>query len=73
MNELIKNLESQGLIGMEKIGFEQIVKHIARAFKDLKVAEANLDIDCEPAYNYAYLALLRTGRALMFSYSYRPI
>jgi len=71
--KFIKDLENQKLITKEQIGFDQIIKHINRAHKDLKVSEANLKIDNEAAYNYAYLAMLRTGRALMFSFGYRPI
>jgi uncharacterized protein (UPF0332 family) len=70
--KLIKDLENRKFITKEQIGFDQIIKHINRAHKDLKVSEANLKIDNEAAYNYAYLAMLRTGRALMFSFGYRP-
>lgn len=73
MKKLIENLKNQKFIAEEKIGFDQIIKHISRAYKDLKVSKANLKIDQEAAYNYAYLAMLRTGRALMFAFSYRPI
>jgi uncharacterized protein (UPF0332 family) len=73
MKLLINNLKSQGFIEEEDIGFDQVSKHINRAHKDLKVAKSNLNIDGEASYNYSYLAMLRTGRALMFSFSYRPI
>jgi uncharacterized protein (UPF0332 family) len=73
MRKIIKGLKEDGFIAEEKIGFDQIEKHFNRAFKDLKVAEANLKIDAEASYNYAYLAMLRTGRALLFSFGYRPI
>jgi len=73
MNEFLKSYEDRGLIRRENIGFDQVIRHFDRVKKDLKVAEANLAIDAEAAYNYAYLAMLRTGRALMFSYGYRPI
>lgn len=72
MKDLIDKLKNKGLIEKEEIGFDQIISHADRAFKDLKVSEANLDIDSEAAFNYAYLAMLRIARALMFSYSYRP-
>ncbi|MBI5151914.1 hypothetical protein HZA39_00090 [Candidatus Peregrinibacteria bacterium] len=68
-----KIYQRKGLIKKENIGFDQVVKHIDRANIDLKVSRRNLTIDTEAAYNYAYLAMLRTGRALMFSCSYRPI
>lgn len=73
MNGFIKEYKQKGLIREEKIGFDQVIKHIDRARKDLKVAEANLDIDVEAAYSYAYLAMLRMGRALMFSRGFRPV
>ncbi len=72
MKKLIENLKNKGFISREEIGFDQIAKHINRAHKDLKVAKANLKIDTEADFNYAYLAMLRMGRALMFSFSYRP-
>jgi uncharacterized protein (UPF0332 family) len=72
MKNFVQDYKQRGLIKEEKIGFDQVVKHLSRARKDLKVAEANLKIDTEAAYNYAYLAMLRTGRALMLSYNLRP-
>lgn len=73
MTGFLKIFQQKGLIKGERIGFDQVNKHLARARKDLQVAEANLKIDSEAAYNYAYLAMLRTGRALIFSYGYRPL
>ncbi|MFA4818216.1 MAG: HEPN domain-containing protein [Parcubacteria group bacterium] len=73
MKEFIRNYKQKGLIKEEEIGFDQIIKHLTRATKDLKVAEANLKIDSEAAYTYAYLAMLRAGRGLMFSFGLRPI
>lgn len=68
----LKSLESQGLI--EKISFsdKQIVSNIRRSKKDLTTAKANLEIDEEWAYTISYHAMLRAGRALMFSLGYRP-
>jgi uncharacterized protein (UPF0332 family) len=72
MKKLIDELKANGFIAQEEIGFDQIIRHLDRANKDVRVAKANLKIDMEAAYNYAYLATLRTGRALMFSFGYRP-
>ncbi len=72
MKKFVEEYIQKGFIRKEKIGFDQTVKHLNRAKKDLKVAEANLKIDSEAAYNYAYLAMLRTGRGLMFSLGFRP-
>lgn len=57
----------------QRVRFEQIGKLPNRAQRDLKTAEANLDIDEEAVYTFAYLAMLRSGRALMFSEGFRPI
>lgn len=73
MNDFINIYKKKGLIKSEAIGFDQVVKHIERARKDLRVAKANLAIDTEASYNYAYLAMLRSGRALMFSSGLRPL
>jgi uncharacterized protein (UPF0332 family) len=73
MKEFIRAYKQNGLIREEKIGFDQVVKHLNRARKDLKVAKANIKIDSEASYNYAYLAMLRTGRGLMLSFGFRPI
>lgn len=70
---IINNLQNRQLIENENIGLDQVLSHINRARKDIQVSKANLEIDTEAAYNYAYLAMLRSGRALMFSYGYRPI
>ncbi len=73
MKDFIESYKQKGLIKEEEIGFDQVVKHLERAKKDLRVAEVSLEIDTEVSYSYAYLAMLRSGRALMFSLKYRPI
>lgn len=69
----LEEYKRKGLIKEEAIDFDQVIKHLNRAKKDLHVAKENLKIDTEASYNYAYLAMLRSGRALMFSFKYRPI
>ncbi len=54
------------LISREMIGKDQVDKNLKRAFQDIVVARANVEIDREASYNYSYLAMLRAGRALMF-------
>jgi hypothetical protein len=73
MDEFLKIYQNNGLIKKEAVGFDQVIKHLNRAKIDLQVAAANVPIDTEAAYNYAYLAMLRTGRSLMFSFGFRPI
>ena len=73
MKKFIDSYKQKGLIKEENIGLDQVIKHLERAKKDLHVSDANLKIDTEASYSYAYLAMLRSGRALMFSLKYRPI
>lgn len=62
----------RGLLKKQESDFGAIKKLILRARKDLKTAKANLEIDEGIAYTIAYLAMLRTGRALMLSKGLRP-
>lgn len=68
----LKRLESQGLIEKVSYNDRQIESNINRAMKDLVTAKATVDIDEEWAYTISYHAMLRAGRALMFSTGYRP-
>jgi uncharacterized protein (UPF0332 family) len=70
--EKVEDFLNRGLIKKQEINFIQIEKHILRAYKDLKVAKINLTIDEEVAYNYAYLAMLRCARGLLFLKGFRP-
>lgn len=69
----LKRLESQGAIEKATFSDKQIASNINRAQKDLITAMANLEIDEEWSYTISYHAMLRAGRALMFSLGYRPI
>lgn len=68
----LKRLESQGLIERVSFSNKQIISNINRARKDLITAKANIEIDEEWTYTISYHAMLRAGRALMFSMGYRP-
>ena len=70
--EIVDDFLRRGLINKQKTGFDQVEKLILRAQKDLKVARANMEIDEEVTYQYAYLAMLRCGRALIFLRGIRP-
>jgi uncharacterized protein (UPF0332 family) len=70
--ETVKLMLDRGLIKNQKIDFKQIEALLFRAKKDLIAAKANLEIDEEVTYNYAYLAMLRCGRAMVFIKEYRP-
>ena len=62
----------EGLVKAQNPVFDQIDQQIGRAQKDLKTFGVVLDSDPEWASTIAYQAMLRLGRALIFSYGYLP-
>ncbi len=62
----------KGLVKEQRPNFGQIEGQIIRAEKDLKTFGLVLHSDPEWACTIAYQAMLRMGRALMFSYGYLP-
>ncbi len=60
------------LIKKIKPDFKQIEFQLKRSQKDIKVAEANLNIDLTWSFTIAYHAMIRAGRVLMFSKGYLP-
>jgi len=71
--DTVKIMLNQGLIKRQKADFSQIEALLHRAHKDIVAAKANLEIDEEVTYNYAYLSMLRCGRAIMFMKGYRSV
>ena len=68
-----KEFIKKGLIKEENIGFDQINKLLERAFRNIKSAKTLIkDDDKEGAFRFAYEAMLLAGRALIFSYGFRP-
>lgn len=61
-----------GLIKEQKPNFSQIERQIKRAQKDLKTFGLVIRADPEWASTIAYQAMLRMGRALMFSCGFLP-
>jgi len=62
----------KGLLKEQRPNFHQIEQQIVRAEKDLKTFGLVLGSDPEWACTIAYQAMLRMGRALIFSYGYLP-
>lgn len=60
------------LIKRQTPDFRQINKQLQRSLKDLKTSEANLKIDLTWSLAIAYHAMIRAGRALMYSKGYLP-
>jgi len=71
--DTVKVMLNRGLIKKQKIDFSQIEALLLRAQKDIVAAKANLKIDEEVTYNYAYLAMLRCGRSMVFIKGYRSV
>lgn len=63
---------SKGLLRTQKPDLRAVEKLVLRAYKDLKTAEANLDIDEGIAYTVAYLAMLHAARAFILLKGFRP-
>ena len=62
----------KGLLKRQRVNFQQIDKQIVRAKKDLGTSRLLLAKDPEWAATIAYHAMLRAGRALLFSKGYLP-
>ncbi len=60
------------LVKKLKPDFKQIAFQLKRSQKDIKAAEANLNIDLTWSFTIAYHAMIRAGRVLMFSKGYLP-
>lgn len=68
-----KELVDKGFLKKHKFKPEQIAKTIARARQDIESSELLINQGFEVgAYKIAYEAMLLAGRALVFSYGYRP-
>lgn len=67
-----KRLLWDKLIKKARPDFKQIENQIKRAQKDLNTSEANLSIDLSWALTIAYHAMIRAGRALIYSQGYLP-
>lgn len=60
------------LIKKQKPDFKQIQLQLRRSLKDLRTAEANLNIDLTWAMAISYHEIIRAGRALMYSKGFLP-
>ncbi len=67
-----KRFLKNNLIKRQEPDFNQITNQLKRSLKDLKTAEANLEIDPTWSFTIAYQAMIRAGRALMYSKGFLP-
>ena len=70
--EIIQRLLDEQRLEKLKIGHSQIAGHIGSAFQDLKEARTTFPVSDKAAYLFAYTAMLKIGRALLFLKGYRP-
>jgi uncharacterized protein (UPF0332 family) len=71
-DSFLRKLIDGGFLKEHPKDADQANRLLARSLRDIKTAKANLEIDEEAAYTFAYLAMLRSGRALMILKGYRP-
>jgi len=70
--KFLEEFLAKGLLKKQKSDLRTVEKLLLRAYKDLKTAKANLDIDEGIAYTVAYLAMLHAGRAFILLKGFRP-
>jgi len=70
--KFLEEFLAKGLLRSQKSDLRAVEKLLLRAYKDLKAAKANLDIDEGIAYTVAYLAMLHAGRAFILLKGFRP-
>lgn len=68
----IRILKDKGFLEDFRIEREQIAKHVQAAYLDLKEARVTFAVSDKAAYLFAYTAMLKMGRALLFLKGYRP-
>ncbi len=69
---LFEDYLKRGLLKHQRINFNQIERQLMRAKKDLETAQLVLTQDPEWAATIVYHAMLRSGRAFLFSKGYLP-
>lgn len=66
-------LIKKGLLKEERIGPDQVNKVLVRVYRSVKSAKTlNKDGDETGCFQFSYQAMLLAGRALVFSYGFRP-
>jgi len=71
--KIFQELIDGGLIKEEKIDFSLTKRVVEKARRGIKSSKLLFDDgDCEGSYELAYEAMLLAGRALVFSFNFRP-
>ncbi|MBI1870243.1 MAG: hypothetical protein HYS07_03515 [Chlamydiae bacterium] len=69
--DLIKLYKDKGQLEIFKIEHAQISKYIEAAYQDLKEVRITFPVSDKAAYLFAYTAMLKMGRALLFLKGFR--
>lgn len=72
MTDLIKKFKDKGQLETFKMEQDQLIKHVQSAYQDLKEAKITFQVSDKAAYLFAYTAMLKIGRALLFLKGHRP-
>lgn len=72
MTDSIKIYKDKGRLEPFKIERAQIAKYVHAAYQDLEEAKKIFEASDKGAYFFAYTAMLKIGRALLFLKGYRP-
>jgi len=70
--DLLKQLKDSGRLEEIRIERAQVAKLVKGACQDLKEARVTFPVSDRAAYLFAYTAMLKVGRALLFLKGYRP-
>lgn len=72
MSDLIEDLKREGKLRVQKVGFIQIEGLLKDAVSDICEAKKILEISEKGTFLFAYQAMLKAGRALLFLRELRP-
>ena len=72
MDRIINKLMKEGKLRKQKAGIIQVEALLKQAMIDLKEAAKIVDIADRATYILAYMAMLKTGRALLLLKGYIP-
>jgi uncharacterized protein (UPF0332 family) len=68
----LRQLQDNGRLEAMRIERAQVAKLVQGAYQDLKEAHVTFSVSDRAAYLFAYTAMLKMGRALLFLKGYRP-
>lgn len=70
--DLIQQFRDSGRLEPFRIERAQLVQHVRAAYQDLAEARITFPVSDRAAYLFAYTAMLKIGRAVLFLHGYRP-